>query len=610
MTAKKKKKLRNNEYYSTQDLYDDLYKRSKKGEKFTDLLSIIQSKENIKLAYRNLKNNKGSKTKGVNKTTIENISNEKTDNMVTYVQNRLKNYTPHKVRRVEIPKPNGKLRPLGIPTMEDRLIQQCVKQVLEPICEAKFYNHSYGFRPNRSTHHAIANAYHRINQNKMHYVVDIDIKGFFDNVNHSKLIKQMWSLGIRDKNLIKIISKMLKAEIKGIGIPTKGTPQGGILSPLLSNIVLNELDWWIASQWEYMKTRHKYAELRKYDNRQKLRALQERSNLKEIFIVRYADDFKIFCKDPKTAQKIFIATKNWLKERLDLEISSEKSKITNLRKNYSEFLGIKIKAIKKANKYVVKSKLTQKSKESVKQSIRKALIEIKKNPTQATITKLNSVILGLHNYYKVASHVSQDFHDIWWNGLNYTFMCRSIQKHLKENTPKNQTFNKFYNGYKSKTYGIGTVSMFPPFFVKTKPPMNFNRDINNFTKEGRMLIHNNLKEIDIRILKKLMENPIIGQSVQLNDNRISLYVAQKGMCALSKTKLYLNNMEVHHKKPKELNGTDEYNNLIIITYEIHKLIHAKTDKTIQKYMEIIKPNKKLLKDINKYRKLAGNNVLN
>lgn len=127
-----------------------------------------------------------------------------------------------------------------------------------------------------------------------------------------------------------------------------------------------------------MKTKHQYAELRKYDNRQKLRALQERSNLKEIFIVRYADDFKIFCKDPKTAQKIFIATKNWLKERLGLEISNEKSKITNLRKSYSEFLGIKIKAIQKANKHVVKSRLTEKSKKSCRDKIRKALCKIKR----------------------------------------------------------------------------------------------------------------------------------------------------------------------------------------------------------------------------------------
>ena len=90
----------------------------------------------------------------------------------------------------------------------------------------------------------------------MHHVVDIDIQGFFDNVNHSKLIKQMYSIGIRDKRVLTIVSKMLKAPIKGIGVPTKGTPQGGILSPLLSNIVLNDLDWWIANQWEYLKTKH------------------------------------------------------------------------------------------------------------------------------------------------------------------------------------------------------------------------------------------------------------------------------------------------------------------------------------------------------------------
>ena len=120
------------------------------------------------------------------------------------------------------------MRPLGIPTIKDRLIQQCVLQVLEPICEAKFHKRSNGFRPNRSAEHAIAQAMTMIQQRDLFYVIDIDIKGFFDNVSHGKLLKQMWALGIRDKKLISIISTMLKAEVAEIGFPKKGTPQGGI----------------------------------------------------------------------------------------------------------------------------------------------------------------------------------------------------------------------------------------------------------------------------------------------------------------------------------------------------------------------------------------------
>ena len=123
------------------------------------------------------------------------------------------------------------------------------------------------------------------------------IKGFFDSVHHGKLLKQMWNMGIQDKSLISIISKILKSEIKGIGKPEKGTPQGGIISPLLSNVVLNELDWWLSNQWETKHTRHNYKE-----NYSRHRALKS-SNLKEFFFVRYADDFKIFCRDYKTAQK-------------------------------------------------------------------------------------------------------------------------------------------------------------------------------------------------------------------------------------------------------------------------------------------------------------------
>lgn len=138
--------------------------------------------------------------------------------------------------------------------MDDRIFQQCILQVLEPICEAYFHKHSYGFRPNRAAAHAISRSNHLMKANGLHYVVDIDIKGFFDNVNHAKLLKQMWAMGIQDKNLLSIVGKILKSEIEGVGKPSKGTPQGGIISPLLSNIVLNELDWWLSGQWETIPT--------------------------------------------------------------------------------------------------------------------------------------------------------------------------------------------------------------------------------------------------------------------------------------------------------------------------------------------------------------------
>ena len=212
----KKQLLRNNEYYDIQKMFDDLYTKSRNNENFNNLYDLVVSRENILLAYRNIKKNKGSKTKGNNSKTIIDIGKEDPDRLVKYIRARLKDYKPGKVRRVEIPKANGKTRPLGIPDIEDRLIQQCLKQILEPICEARFFIHSYGFRPNRSTRDAVSRVMDLMQRSHMHYVVDIDIKGFFDNVNHGKLLKQIWTLGIRDKKIISIISKMLKAEIKDI----------------------------------------------------------------------------------------------------------------------------------------------------------------------------------------------------------------------------------------------------------------------------------------------------------------------------------------------------------------------------------------------------------
>jgi retron-type reverse transcriptase len=158
-----RKLLRHNEYYDMQNKFDELYGKSKRNENFNNLYDLIISQENILLAYRNIKRNSGSNKAGTNSHTIEYWENKDIGKFVLYIQNRFKNYQPMTVRRVEIPKPNGKTRPLGIPCIEDRFIQQCIKQVLDPICEAKFHPNSYGFRPNRSTEHAILALNLRIN---------------------------------------------------------------------------------------------------------------------------------------------------------------------------------------------------------------------------------------------------------------------------------------------------------------------------------------------------------------------------------------------------------------------------------------------------------------
>ena len=493
--AKKKSKLRHAEYYDMQKTFDSLYADSKSGEVFGHLMDIISAPSNIKLAFRNIKGNDGSHTAGTDGRTIESLAVMPEDKFVKLIQKQFRRYEPKAVKRVEIPKPNGKMRPLGIPCIIDRIVQQCILQVMEPICEAKFYEHSYGFRPCRSAENAISYAYGLAQRNKLHYVVDVDVKGFFDNVDHRKLLKQIWTLGIRDTKLIQIIKAMLKAPIEmpdgKTVLPSKGTPQGGILSPLLANIVLNELDWWIASQWDEMVRHMKHpCKVTYYPNGAEKKCNSytalKKSNLKEMRIVRYADDFKIFCRTKEDAEKTYYAVKDWLWKRLKLEVSDEKSKVTNLRKRDSEFLGFRIKLRRKSNSWVITSNVCDKAIHRIGKEMADSVKAIQSSKTAEEISlnvgDYNAKVIGVQDYYCIATRVNLNFSDIA-RPINGQLLHR-IDGIKKQGEIKNRYLRKRYGKSKQMRW-IGETPLVPLAYVQFKIPMRKSRKINPYISPFR-----------------------------------------------------------------------------------------------------------------------------
>ncbi|HGI3867829.1 TPA: group II intron reverse transcriptase/maturase [Streptococcus agalactiae] len=607
----KQSKIRYTEYYDLQKVLDDLYEDSSKNKVFSNLMELITSRENIKLAYRSIKGNKGSHTAGVDGRTIKHLSRLNEEEYISLIQKQFHWYKPRPVKRVEILKPNGKIRPLGIPTIVDRIVQQCILQILEPICEAKFHDSSYGFRPNRSTEHAIAECARLMQIQRLHYVVDIDIQGFFDNVYHAKLIRQLWNLGIHDKKLLCIIKEMLKADIvmpdKKVITPTKGTPQGGILSPLLSNVVLNELDWWVSSQWLTMPTHYPYKQRTNSQGTEikshTYRALRT-SNLKEIYIVRYADDFKIFCRNYYDAKRTYQAVTKWLQDRLKLNVSEEKSKITNLKQRYSEFLGFKLKVKPKGKKFVVQSHISDKALKNAKENISKCVADIKRPANEKeqykAIAKYNATVSGLHNYYQIATNVSLDFAKIAFH------IKKQMNNRLdiKTSGTLNKGFIKEKYGKSKQLRFLNGHPLIPVGYIRTKDAKHKKKVVNKYTVKGRAFIHKNL-QIDVDTLVWLMRHPVLDKSIEFADNRISLFAAQYGRCGVTGVKLTPNDIHCHHKIPLEQGGTDSYSNLILVTEAVHILIHATKEDTIQKYIKELGLTVKQIEKCNKLRKMAG-----
>jgi group II intron reverse transcriptase/maturase len=618
--------LRHAEYYGMQQTFDELYQKSKNGESFNNLMDLILSRDNILLAYRNIKANGGSYTAGTDNRNITDIGSKTPEEVIEKVRfivtGSKHGYRPKPVRRKDIPKPNGNTRPLGIPCIWDRLIQQCIKQILEPICEAKFYNHSYGFRPNRSVEHAINRTYTMLQMMNMHYVIEFDIKGFFDNVNHSKLIKQIWSLGIQDKQLIFTIKRILTAPIKmpdgSNVIPDKGTPQGGIISPLLANIVLNELDWWVASQWEehpVATSRGRYRIIGKtevFDKSHGYR-LMKNTELKEMHIVRYADDFRIFCKTKEEAIKTKEAVTKWIEERLRLEVSPEKTRIVNTRKRWSEFLGFKIRVRPKHHKYVVQSAICDKKGKAETDKLVEQAKNIAKPRERKTclgeIQLYNSMVLGIQNYYQLATCISIDCRvihrrvmTVLTNRLNTEKGCQL----KREGGTATQAEKERFGNSKMIRYVAGIDQMiYPIAYIKNKIPMARRAAVCSYTAEGRAIIHSKLNLNPI-ILKDLREQKSEGHSTEYMDSRISLFSAQHGKCAISGEE-FTSALEVAGwlKKPKIIGGEERYKNMILIHKRYLQLLQDLPQQELKAKSQAIELTNKMFQKINSLREQAS-----
>lgn len=328
------------------------------------MLERILTRDNLILALKRVERNKGSH--GVDEMPVQNLRAHIMEHW-TSLRKEIQEgtYQPQPVRRVEIPKPNGGKRKLGIPTVLDRFIQQAIAQVLTETYDPTFSNHSYGFRPNRRGHDAVREAKGYIKQGHR-WVIDMDLEKFFDKVNHDRLMRTL-SKRIQDPNLLKLIRRYLQAGVMEGGLVrpnTEGAPQGGPLSPLLSNIVLDELD----------------------------KELEKRG----LYFVRYADDCNIYVRSKRAGLRVMNSITNFIEKKLKLKVNQEKSAVD--RPWRRKFLGFSF-TLHKENP---KIRISEESIKRFKQRIRELTSRRKSMNMEDRIEKLNRYLVGWLGYYQLA----------------------------------------------------------------------------------------------------------------------------------------------------------------------------------------------------------------
>ena len=493
-------------------IQDELYQHSKEvydaggRPAFKGLLEIMSAETTIITAIHNIKSNHGSETPGVDSKTMRNDYLHKPFSwVVNDIQNAFRHYKPQKIRRVYIDKP-GKTekRPLGIPTIRDRIVQECMRIVLEPIAEAQFFSHSYGFRPMRDAPMALERTKELVFNTGYYWIVEGDISKCFDRIDHSILLKRLYHMGVKDRRVLQIIKAMLKAGVMDeCEVNEEGTPQGGSVSPLLANVYLDMMDEWVTKQWEAKKTRYQYSTASC-----KLTAMRKRTDLNPGYLVRYADDFVIVTDTRAHAESWKARLQSFLQNKMKLTLSQEKTLITDVRKKHIKFLGYEFKMVRGKSRrgYIPR---TIPDRDRLKRKADKIAENIKKIPRNysrermiGAINRINSQMRGIIQYYQCCTwvNISMQKHS---RRLQLAAM-RRLKQYKGKWIPANEVQNlpRVHQKYKQKIPSIKYRDIYVGFtaltFCKWERTSGKNQAETPYTEEGRQIHFDRTKKKKIQ----------------------------------------------------------------------------------------------------------------